>query len=227
MSAPLTEEQPKEEKPLWRNPWVIAAVAAMLTMPLLRPFLRHVPKPPPVMGQLPAFQLTDQDGKPFGLKQMKGEVYVVNFFFTRCPTICPALTRAMKSLQDRFQKHKLPVKLLSITVDPGFDTPIVMKKYAQKWGADTSRWTFVTGPMPAIRSLAIKGFRTAISRPKKVASFEEITHTSKLILVDSKGQIRGRPDEKGQPLGYFGTSKLGLDELFHRSQHTLWEKFHK
>lgn len=217
----------QESTPLWRNPWVIIALAAMITLPFLRPFLQHVPTPPPVMGQLPPFQLIDQHGKPFGLEQMKGHVTIVNFFFTRCPTICPMLTQAVKRLQTRFEKHQIPVKLVSISVDPSYDKPDKLRAYAKKWGADPKRWTFLTGSYDKIKRLAIDGFRTAVSRPNKVASFADITHSSKLILVDQKGQIRGRPDKKGQPIGYFGTSKLALDELFHRSQHTIWEKFHK
>lgn len=222
-ASPFSEEK----KPFWRNPWILAALSVMIAMPLLRPFLRHVPKPPPVMSTLPSFKLTDQNGKPFTLKQMKGQVTIVNFFFTRCPSICPVLTRAMKTLQDRFTKHKLPIRLVSISVDSKYDNPKRLLAYANKWGADLKRWTFVTGSAKDIKELAVKGFRTAMSRPNKIASFDDITHSSRLILIDAKGRIRGRPDKTGQPIGYFGSSKLALDELFHRSQHTLWETFRR
>lgn len=115
--------------------------------------------------------------------------------------------------------------MVSITVDPEHDTPAVLRAYAKTLGADLQRWSFVTGAMESIRELALKGFYVAVGTPQKDANFLEITHTSKLILVDQKGRVRGRPDAAGHATGYFETNREGLDELFHRSQHTLWEAF--
>lgn len=226
--APKQEQETSFERQLLSHPLVWVAIAAFLILPfILRGYLRRVPAPPPVLGTLPAFELTNQDGKPFGLKQIKGQVTVVGFFFSRCRSICPPLMQAMRKLQDRFVRHKIDVRLLSITVDPGHDTPQRLKAYAKTLGADLSRWTFLTGPIKKIKALALNGFHVAVGNKVKTANFFDITHTSKLILVDQKGRIRGRPDNQGNPVGYFSSSKDGLDEVYHRSMHTLWERFAK
>ncbi|TNE50594.1 MAG: SCO family protein [Deltaproteobacteria bacterium] len=222
------EQGPSFERQLLSHPLVWVAIAAFLVLPfLLRGYLRRIPAPPPVLGALPAFELTNQDGKPFGLEQLKGQVTVVGFFFSRCKSICPPLMQAMRRLQDRYKRHNVNVRLLSITVDPGYDTPKRLQAYAKTLGADLKRWTFLTGPIEKIKALALKGFHVAVGDPVKKANFFDITHTSKLILVDQKGRIRGRPDNQGNPVGYFSSTKDGLDEVYHRSMHTLWERFAK
>ncbi len=217
-----------DEKKLLKHPLVWIAVLTFLILPfVLRNYMRRIPMPPPVLGQLPSFELTDHNGKPFGLKNLQGQVTVVAFFFSRCSGICPPLMRHMKMLQDKFIFQKIGVRLLAITVDPDYDTPKRLRAYAKKLGADLRSWTFLTGPIEKIRRLALKGFHVAVGTPKKKASFLDITHTSKLILVDQKGQVRGRPDKQGNPVGYFDSTREGIAELFHRAQHTLWEKFAK
>lgn len=217
---------PSFEKQLLSHPVVWVVILAFLALPfVMRRYMRKIPPAPPVLGALPNFQLQDQQGKPFGLEQLKGHVTVVGFFFSRCRTICPPLMQAKKHLHDRFHRYKVPIRMVSITVDPEHDTPHVLQAYAKTLGADTQRWSFVTGPIEKIRALALQGFRVAVGKPEQKANFLDITHTSKLILVDQKGQIRGRPDQAGNPIGYFDTTQDGLDELFHRSQHTLWESF--
>jgi len=199
---------------LLRSPFFWAAAAAVITLPLVRPLLRHVPDPPPRVGTLPGFRLVDQTGRPFGNKDLVGKVHVVDFFFTTCQSICPRLTRAMKALQDRFEKNKVPVRLLSITVDPENDTPEVLAAYAKKYGADLKRWTFVTGTEAQVRELIVEGFKTHMGQKEKIGdNLIDISHAGLFVIVDGEGGIRGyyRPDEQG------------LDEMFHRSQHVLRE----
>ena len=217
-----------DEKKLMKHPLVWVAILAFLLLPFaMRGFMRRVPPAPPVLGKLPAFELIDQNGKPFRLEQLKGKVTVVGFFFSRCRSICPPLMRHMKLLQDKYKFQKININLLSITVDPKHDNPKQLRAYAKKLGADLKTWTFLTGKIERIRKLALKGFHVAVGKPEKQADFLEITHTSKLIWVDQKGQVRGRPDKLGNPIGYFDSTPKGIAELFHRSQHTLWEKFAK
>ncbi|MCB9638078.1 MAG: SCO family protein [Myxococcales bacterium] len=158
--------------------------------------------------------LQDQDGKSFGLEQMKGSVTVVSFFFTRCPTICPRLMGQMAKLHKRYQRAKVPIRLLSITVDPNYDNASRLRDYGKRLRADFSRWHFLTGPQKKIYALAEGGFRTAVNTQKERLSVMELTHTEKLILVDQQGQIRG----------YYASSNLGLDEVFHRSIHVLRQR---
>jgi protein SCO1 len=212
---PMSEPIPPSSsrlRMLLRNPFFWAALSAMITIPLLRPFLRHIPEPPPVLGTLPAFQLTNQEGRPYGTVELRGKIWIANFIFTTCHSICPTLTRAMHSLQDRFEKGAIPVKLVSITVDPENDTPERLKAYAQKYAADPRRWSFLTGPEPAVRAVISDGFNTYMgTRRVESQNLVDIAHASTLVLVDGQGDIRG----------YYSCDESGLDEIFHRAQHVL------
>jgi len=197
---------------LLRNPFFWGTVTGLVAIPAMRPLLRHVPEPPPVLMQLPAFTLTNQAGQRFGSAQLRGHVYLVNFFFTRCPSICPKLTKAMHSLQERYDRTHEPVRLVSISVDPDNDTPAVLAKYAAHWQADTDRWTFLTGSTKQVHDLIIGGFKTHLGKKHRTAAGAmEIAHTGNLALIDQHGRLRG----------FYPTDDNGLDEIFHRSLHVL------
>ena len=197
---------------LKRRIWAISFVLGVVTLTLIRPCTRHVPEPPPVMFDLPAFTLTDERGQPFTRASMEGEVWVASFIFTSCPSSCPAVTRAMRSLQDRYDRMDIPVRLVSFTVDPETDTPEVLRAHAQEVGADSQRWRFVTGTLPSIQQLVEGGFRLGVG-PKAAteAGLYDIAHATKLALVGPEGGVRG----------YYGIDEQGLDEVYHRSQHVL------
>jgi protein SCO1 len=205
----VTEE---EKKPLHKNPWLWAVVFMMVLIPVLRPLTRRVPDPPPVISKLPEFSLTDQSGKTFGTKELEGRVWVASFFFTSCVTVCPRLMAATKTLQERYAQNEVPVHLVSITVDPDTDTPEKLAAYAQKIGADPSRWTFLTGDLAKIHALIREGFLTHVGdKEVSEAGVMDIGHGGKLMLVDGAGGVRGA----------YESSELGLDEIFHRAQHVL------
>jgi protein SCO1/2 len=128
---PMTEETstapplPRTEaaKSLWRNPWFWGIVAGLIAIPAMRPFLRFDPSPPPVIGELAQFSLIDTDGEPYGTSELEDQVWVANFIFTRCASICPMLTTAMSRLDERYVDEGVEgIHLVSITVDPDFDT---------------------------------------------------------------------------------------------------------
>lgn len=149
----------------------------------------------PVLAQLPAFSLVDQDGSPFGSAQMQGAVWVVDFVFTRCPSICPRMTAQMKRLQDESAKHGSALRLLSVSVDPAHDTPEAMKRYLGKYGADEARWRFLTGPLGDIEKTVTEGFKVGIDRGDGGADdFMSITHGGQFVVVDRKGRIRAFHD---------------------------------
>jgi protein SCO1/2 len=107
-----------------RSPYVWAFFVGVIAITALRPFLRHEPEPPPVLGRLPAWELIDQDGRSFGSEDLAGTVYVANFFFTSCVAICPALMHSMARLQERYVKAGVEgIRQVSISVDPEVDTP--------------------------------------------------------------------------------------------------------
>lgn len=196
-----------------RNPYVWGFVIGIVTLTAIRPLLRHMPQPPPVLSQLPEFSLVGVDDRPYGSKELHGQVYVANFFFTSCRSICPAIMQGMKRLQSGFTERGVRgVRLVSISVDPEHDTPEVLDAYAKGLSADREHWTFLTGDPERIRSLVVDGFKTPmVKAPEGGAEPIDIAHTGKLVLVDGSGRIRG----------YYGSDEMGLDEVFNRAQHVL------
>jgi protein SCO1/2 len=203
-----------ERRTLLRNPWLWAFFAGAILLTAIRPLLRHVPEPPPLLGAVPAFSLVDQDGRAFGSSELAGQVYVVSFFFTRCPSICPLLMHAVRRLQDEYDDRRVKgIHLVSISVDPEYDTPQRLAEYARQIGARAERWTLLTGDRDAIRTLAEDGFKVPVGTPESTGSpgMMDIAHTGRLVLVDAEGRIRG----------YYETTDLGLEEVFHRSRRIL------
>ena len=125
---------PDFEPPPWlkffrRYIWVIMGLLAIITITLLRPYMRHIPDPPEVMFTLPDYAMVDHEGRPFTPETLKGEVWIAGFVFTRCPSSCPAVTRGMQELYERFERNGIGVKLVSFSVDPEYDTPAVLSAY--------------------------------------------------------------------------------------------------
>jgi protein SCO1 len=134
------------------------------------------------------FSFTNQNGKIITQKDYENTIYVADFFFTTCPTICPKMTDNMVWLQNKL-KNNPEVKLLSFSVTPDIDTPEVLKKYAVEKGVDDSRWNLVTGNKKDIYYLARKSY-LAVKTGKPEELFDMV-HTENFILVDKNKRIRG------------------------------------
>jgi protein SCO1/2 len=161
---------------------------------------------PPFLLQLPKFQLVDQRGQPFGSASLRGKVWIANFIFTSCPTICPKLTGQMAKLQARLRDLSEPLHFVSFSVDPAHDTPQRLAAYARRYGADESRWVFLTGPLETVEKAVKEGFKIAIERSKiagKGDDLFDITHGTRFVLVDRGGGIRG----------YFDSDEPGMEAL--------------
>ena len=141
--------------------------------------------------QLPDFSLTDQRGAPFALSDLQDKVWVADFIFTSCGTICPPMTVEMATLQDEFEAED--VHFVSFSVDPERDTPEVLFRYADYYGADGSRWSFLTGQKAAIYQLAQDGFNLAAGHRGS-----EILHSTRFVLVDQNQQVRGYYDSRSK-----------------------------
>ncbi len=214
--APATESAPATppRRPWMASPYFWAALAGLVLIPALRPLLRRVPDPPPVLGQLPDFSLIDQRGEEYGLADLAGEVWVANFFFTSCVTVCPPLMRAAAGLQERFAAARVPVRQVSITVDPFTDTPDRLTRFGRAYGVDPKHWRLLTGDEEAIRALVLHGFRTHMGSSEQLSdNIVDIAHSTHFVLVDGAGRLRG----------YYGSDPAGVDEVFHRAQHVLAE----
>ncbi|HEX4966822.1 MAG TPA: SCO family protein [Thermoanaerobaculia bacterium] len=151
------------------------------------------PEPPPVMWNVPDFKLTNRDGRTVTLKDLAGAPWVADFIFTRCPASCPMMTARLARF-NRGLPRNLPVRLVSFSVDPKFDTPAVLQTYAQSFKAP-DRWLFLTGDGEQIYRLSKDGFKLAIDNtpqaPGATPTAEPILHSTRFVLVDGQGRIRG------------------------------------
>jgi protein SCO1 len=177
-------------------------------------------------GEVPDFTLTERSGRQVTRADLRGKVWIVDFFYIECPDTCPLLSANMARLQDAWAQEP-DVRLVSISVDPEHDTPAVLADYATRYAADPNRWLFLTGPKDAIYRLAIDGFHLGIVDRDEHAwrgtddgrawfgpgsawahaspnSDRKLIHASRFVLVDRQAQIRGY---------YYGTDWESLDRL--------------
>ena len=163
------------------------------------------------IGPVPAFKLTNQDNKTISDKDYLGKVYVVEFFFSTCPTICPKMNESMLQLQNEFYGNP-NFGIASITIDPAKDTPQVLKEHANLLGVKHYNWHFLTGDKEYIYSLANKGFNLYAGENNKVAGGFE--HSGLFALVDKDGKIRCRKDAQGNPILYYdGLDPVGVEAI--------------
>lgn len=142
-------------------------------------------------GEVPAFALRDQAGEPVTEAWLDGHVTIVNFVFTRCDTICPVLSLKMARLDEQ-TKGLGQVRLLSFSVDPEYDTPDVLARYAAEYGADRARWRFATGDYDAVRTMVEGALMTAMDPAGTTASgAPDIRHGGHFLLIDEARRIRG------------------------------------
>tara|TARA_B100000029_G_scaffold456109_1_gene483867 strand:- start:529 stop:1215 length:687 start_codon:yes stop_codon:yes gene_type:complete len=149
---------------------------------------------------IPKFSLLNNTGDSLLREDLKGQFMVVDFFFTRCPTICPQMSSSMYEVQEKFEKID-DVKLLSVSIDSEYDRPDVLSRYARKYDANPDKWYFLTGDKNKIHNLASEGFKlSAVQESDGIA----ITHSDRLVLIDKEGIIRGY---------YHGTDDDEVDKL--------------
>ncbi len=141
-------------------------------------------------GTVPGFQLTNQNGQPFGSAQLSGKIWIADFIYTTCPGPCPMISGRMSELQKPLDKTD--VHLVSFSVDPEKDTPEVLRGYADKLQVEPGRWDFLTGAKSAIYKLSHDGFKLAVSDGGDAQGIP--VHSTRMVLVDRHGQIRGYYD---------------------------------
>lgn len=140
---------------------------------------------------VPQFVLYNQDGEVIPINRFRGKRVVMNFIYTRCPiaTMCPASTQRMMALQQAAQQRAVrDLELVSITLDPAYDTPPVLKDYARVRGIDTGNFTFLTGPEGAVRDLLVQ-FGIIVEPGENY-----LKHTLSTLLIDERGRIVHRVD---------------------------------
>lgn len=164
-----------------------------------------------VFHKVSNFELLSSNGKKFGATQLNGKVFVADFFFTRCQSICPKMSTQLSRVQSAFAEDSL-VQLVSFSVDPDYDTKEVLNTYSSKFNANPKIWHFLLGSKSEIYKLAKYDFKiTALDDPN---GGEEFVHSDKLILVDKEKHIRGF---------YDGTDPKEVDRLITELKVLLYE----
>jgi protein SCO1/2 len=148
------------------------------------------------------FTLITHLGDTFSTSSIPDKIYIVDFFFTRCSSICPQMTKQLTRIQERFKKRN-DFKILSITIDQNYDTPDVLKSYSKKFNANDSLWLFLTGEKNVIYNLAKNQFFLNVLEDNTLEQ-EEFIHSDKVVLVDKNRNIRGY---------YNGTSDEDIERL--------------
>jgi protein SCO1/2 len=163
------------------------------------------------VGPAPKFELINQDNVRISNDFYKGKVYVLEFFFATCPSICPKMNANMVTLQNTFFGNP-NFGIASITIDPEHDTPAVLKEHGELLGAKSANWNFLTGDKEYIYNLSNKGFNIYVGENSKVQGGFE--HSGLFALIDKNGNIRCRKDDYGNPILYYdGLEKKGIREI--------------
>ena len=185
-------------RPLQWLVWgILALVVAGITVLFVRQELsRQVHPKLPVIGEVHEFQLTNQFGVPVSLQDLRGKVWVADIIFTRCPGPCAMMTRHMSALQAELPKTD-QLGFLSLTADPQFDQPPVLKKYGETFGADQTRWMFLTGPKVDLYRLAMAGLKLSVGEnpDEGVKKMEDLfIHSTRFVVLDRAGRLRAYVD---------------------------------
>jgi cytochrome oxidase Cu insertion factor (SCO1/SenC/PrrC family) len=176
--------------------WKITLILIPIVTLLLLLWLRHMEvaalrqRTVSSYGTVPAFQLVNQNGQPFGSAQLADKIWIADFIYTTCPGPCPMISSRMSELQKPLEKSD--VHLVSFSVDPEKDTPQVLRGYAEKLQADPARWDLLTGPKSAIYKLSHDGFKLAVSDGSDEQGIP--VHSTRMVLVDRHCRIRGYYD---------------------------------
>lgn len=161
--------------------------------------------PMAIYGEVPDFKLTNQLGRAFSLADLKGDVWVADIIFTRCPGPCLTMTRTMQAVQAALPAQSA-VKLVSLTADPEYDSPAVLRDYASRFTKDLDRWQFLTGPKQDVYRLAMAGFKLAVEQNNGTSpEADPFIHSTRFVLIDRHGRLRGVP--------YDGTEKASVSKI--------------
>lgn len=156
--------------------------------------------------EIPQFSFTDQHGETITNADYKGQVYIAEFFYTTCPTICPKMNAQMAKIQDQFSE-KEDFAIASFSINPSNDTPEVLKKYAKENGVTSPDWHLMTGDRDKIFKLANDGFNLYAGTNKNVDG--HFQHSGYFALIDREGYVRSRRDKYGNPIVYYNALDKG------------------
>jgi cytochrome oxidase Cu insertion factor (SCO1/SenC/PrrC family) len=158
----------------------------------------------PVLGPVAGFALLNQDGRAATLADLSNHVWVADIIFSRCAGSCPVMSGQMKSLQDALPPAS-QAKLVTLTTDPDFDTPPVLKKYGERFGADSNRWLFLTGAKLEIARLAANSLKLSavpIKPEEQKDPADLFIHSTMFVIVDKRARLRGTFETEGDGVNW-------------------------
>jgi cytochrome oxidase Cu insertion factor (SCO1/SenC/PrrC family) len=159
----------------------------------------HRPAALPVIGPVAGFTLTNQDGQVTTLADLTNRVWIADIIFTRCAGSCPIMSKQMESLQDALPPTNR-TRLVTLTTDPDFDTPPVLKKYGERYGANSNRWTFLTGTKSEIGRLAANSLKLSavpVKPEDRQNPADLFIHSTIFVIVDQHARLRGTFETQG------------------------------
>ncbi len=168
----------------WAGAFLAFVLAVAMGYSMWQASLRRDVEQLPVIRAVPEFSLTDQNGQTVTKDDLRGHIWIADFIFTRCAGPCPLMTARMLEMQKALVKTP-EVKLVSVTVDPEYDTSEVLKAYAEANFADPDRWKFLTGDKAVIEKLVTEGFMQHLSEENG-----EPVHGTMFLIVDGNGMVR-------------------------------------
>lgn len=199
MTDPLVPITPSTTPKRFRGKRVLLVMLAIVVLgaipAVVVPIVWTHGKPPRLsdLSTIPPFSLIDERGQPFTEEALRHHPTIVSFIFTRCDTVCPVTSMKMSNIQDKTFDAGQKIKLLSISVDPTYDTPARLTAFAAKYHADPTRWRFVTGDAAAVQALVEGPFLTSMQTesPPRPDGIPNIAHGGYFMLVDGDLHIRG------------------------------------
>jgi protein SCO1/2 len=169
--------------------WVLF-ITFGFSYPIYRSLNRILPPELPIISQVPDYELISENGQRFGSKDLKGRIYLANFIFARCPSVCPKMMTEMEQIQNRVRGTGKKVAIVTFTVDPEYDNEKVLFDLARKHHANPYTWTFLTGSdKEAMFKLYRDGFKVGVEQNPK--NMIDIAHSEKIVLVDGENRVRG------------------------------------
>jgi protein SCO1/2 len=178
----------------------LMTIACLLTLAELQGQEKKLP----YYGQIADFTLTNQEGQVTTLADLTNHVWVADIIFTRCAGPCPHMTAQMKSLQDKLPNDTL-TKFVTLTTDPDYDSPAILKRYGQHYDADFSRWIFLTGTKSEVANLAAGSLKlgsTPIAPKDQLNAADLFIHTTIFVLIDKHARLRGVYETGGQDVDW-------------------------
>ena len=169
--------------------WIRPMVLTMALFPISFRYIANYSKKTslPKLFDVPAFELIDQEDNKFLSQDMLGELWMVNFFFTKCTSVCPIQTSKLKTFKDRYPE--LEIQTISITVDPKNDNVETLAEYSQGLTIDSKNWKLLTGTEEVVRRVVVEGFKSGMEVIKNESLFD-IAHANYLLMVDREGFVR-------------------------------------